>query len=525
MGKKKEQRTILDLGHEAAREFFLRHDSYTNVDLPKYFNFSKLLGKIDKFLQKKKFDFFDKAKKVEKVNHCMLFSKGRHDWRRIEFVHPVLYVGLVRTITEKESWEHICRRFKTFRNNGSVECTSIPVVRPRGSSKKQKGVTILNWWNQTEQHSVELALKYGCLLQTDIANCYDSIYTHSIEWAMHDKDKAKQGIDKGHIGTRIDKAIRNMRHGQTNGIPQGSALMDLIAEMVLGYADTWIDEKMGSKPVKGVKILRYRDDYRIFADNESQCGKVLKIITTVLMDMGMRINSSKTIASHDVIRSSVKADKLAWIEKPQKVLRSSSIKTSWSAQFKEYQAKASMQKWLFLIHGHAKQHPNSGSLLSALTIFHEELKAEKKWVPGVLPMISIATDIAIRNPKTYPHASAIISVLLERLQQDDPDAFTSVCEQIVKRFGEAPHSGHMEVWLHRIMRDYICPNLHERLTRLASLDGDVLSIWDNNWIDSSAKELKNLLEDSKLIATKAAYKKMSRTVGVNEVAAFRNIYS
>jgi hypothetical protein len=34
-----------------------------------------------------------------------------------------------------------------------------------------------------------------------------------------------------------------MRHGQTNGIPQGSVLMDFIAEMVLGYADTLITKK------------------------------------------------------------------------------------------------------------------------------------------------------------------------------------------------------------------------------------------------------------------------------------------
>ena len=40
-----------------------------------------------------------------------------------------------------------------------------------------------------------------------------------------------------YIGNRIDTMIQSMSYGQTNGIPQGSILMDFIAEMVLGYSD------------------------------------------------------------------------------------------------------------------------------------------------------------------------------------------------------------------------------------------------------------------------------------------------
>ncbi|MBK9040666.1 MAG: hypothetical protein IPL83_16150 [Bdellovibrionales bacterium] len=51
-------------------------------------------------------------------------------------------------------------------------------------------------------------------------------------------------------------------------IPQGSALMDFIAEMVWGYADLQIvKRKINKTPVTDYFILHIRDDYRIFVNN------------------------------------------------------------------------------------------------------------------------------------------------------------------------------------------------------------------------------------------------------------------
>jgi hypothetical protein len=53
--------------------------------------------------------------------------------------------------------------------------------------------------------------------------------------ALYGKEEAKDNRHKSSLGNDVDKLIRSMRYGQTNGIPQGSVLMDFIAEMVLGY--------------------------------------------------------------------------------------------------------------------------------------------------------------------------------------------------------------------------------------------------------------------------------------------------
>jgi hypothetical protein len=43
--------------------------------------------------------------------------------------------------------------------------------------------------------------------------------------------------------------------------------MDFIAEIVLGYIDVQLTSRISEIPKTSYKILRYRDDYRVFVDN------------------------------------------------------------------------------------------------------------------------------------------------------------------------------------------------------------------------------------------------------------------
>ena len=46
------RKSILEMSHKEAKDFFLKDKSYCSIDLPKYFLFSKLLGKISKAVDK-----------------------------------------------------------------------------------------------------------------------------------------------------------------------------------------------------------------------------------------------------------------------------------------------------------------------------------------------------------------------------------------------------------------------------------------------------------------------------------------
>ncbi|WP_435767197.1 RNA-directed DNA polymerase, partial [Enterococcus faecium] len=147
---------------------------------------------------------------------------------------------------KEDHWEELKKRFSEFKKDKNINCYSIPVEASKGSKRTDLGETILNWWEYFEQKSLAQNIKYQYCMFTDIADCYPSIYTHSITWAMYGKEKVKNDENKcsGSLGDKIDKKISGMQHNQTNGIPQGSVLMDFVAEIVLGYVDLRLSKEL-----------------------------------------------------------------------------------------------------------------------------------------------------------------------------------------------------------------------------------------------------------------------------------------
>ena len=349
-------RSVLELSASEAREFFLKSESYRKMDLPAYFVFDKLLHFISESIgNREPSNFYNKNRlrslSSDELNHTIFNNKdGGYAWRPLQLINPFLYVSLAHEITREHHWKNIIERFGVLSGNERIQCVSYPVESLTG--QKDRAEQISSWWENLEQRSISLALQYRYLVRTDISDCYGSIYTHSIAWALHGKDKAKkERQENGMIGNVIDKRIQDMRGGQTNGIPQGAVLMDFVAEMVLGYVDLRLseridDEKIDGRKIEDYRILRYRDDYRIFTNNPKEGEAILKLLTEELIDLGLRINSSKTLVTDEVIRESIKPDKLFWVGQKQK--------------------EKNFQKQLLIIHDLAMQFPNSGSLTGAL---------------------------------------------------------------------------------------------------------------------------------------------------------------
>ncbi|MGU9951225.1 MAG: RNA-directed DNA polymerase [Gammaproteobacteria bacterium WSBS_2016_MAG_OTU1] len=288
-----------------------------------------------------------------------------------------------------------------------------------------------------------------------------------------------------------------MNSGQTNGIPEGSVLMDFIAEMILGYADSEISQKLNSENfdvfnIYDYKILRYRDDYRIFVNNPKDGAKIIKIISEVLLDINMKLNASKTIKSEDLITDSVKVDKLSWMINKQ--------------------SDSNPYSYLMLIYNHAKKFPNVGGLISILDKYSEWLEnkmTQELQEHQILSLISIATNIACNNPKTCPSCTTILSILLNKIVEDDTKIKTM--DKIKERFKKLPHSGHMEIWLQRMfyplqkeekLEEYICKLIFkEPICKLTMRDN--VELWDTDWIlDTKLKEniilSKKIIDGSKL---------------------------
>jgi len=257
------------------------------MELPPYFNFQPLLEySLSEAQNIELKDLFSwKPEKTEGLNYVLMYNKdGDIGWRPFELMHPLLYTKCVDVLTTEESWKFVQQRLKSF-SGGVVECCSLPVVDIEDEPKPKKK-QILNWWKLIEQRSLELSLEFSHVSLTDVSNCYPSIYTHAVAWALHGREHAKKHRKLDLVGNQLDRLIRSSREGQTNGIPQASLLSHLVAELVLGYCDTYINKKLDG--TKGIVILRYRDDYRIFANSDADCAAGLKAVSECLNIFGMK---------------------------------------------------------------------------------------------------------------------------------------------------------------------------------------------------------------------------------------------
>lgn len=224
---------LIDLPHQEARAHFLKGSSYFNGDLPRYISFEPMLATVAELLNGKQFKEFKQPKTALKsnpaalanVNYSFITNKdGRFAWRPYELIHPAIYVSLVEVLCAPANWEFVVARFKEF-EAGAVECCSAPVMSVDNNS--DVATQVRSWWQRIEQQSLAASLEFSRVLHTDVTDCYGSLYTHSISWALHGVDTAKaKRTDDSLLGNIVDRHIQASRYGQTNGISQGSVLMD-----------------------------------------------------------------------------------------------------------------------------------------------------------------------------------------------------------------------------------------------------------------------------------------------------------
>ena len=473
---------LLDLGPKEAAKHFLKRSSYYNGDFPSYIDFAKVLRAVKKELGVKTLTSVSSKPpgELSGVNYNFITNKdGRFSWRPHELIHPVIYVALVRDITAPDNWKAVQNRFKYFRND-LIEVCSEPVVS--SGSKSDKAAQIGNWWVRVEQQSLKHAMSYSHLLHTDVVDCYGSLYTHSISWAMHGLDYAKKNKnDFKLLGNQIDRYIQAGRFGQTNGIPQGSVLMDFLAELVLGFVDSMIFEVLGSE--SRVRILRYRDDYRIFSNSDLDAEIALQVVSDKLRLVGMRLGTSKTVISQNVVEGSIKADKLAAID----------------LNDLGRQNAPTTQKRLLRIHSFGRKYRDSGSLKRLLGRFYDEISKAKKAPQDIDVQIAIAVDIAFESPSTFPMVAAILSKFISLKEDSDKkDAWRLVQEKMRR----VPYNGYLEVWLQRVIKpEAVGLDFSSDAPLCRIVNGEEVELWENSWI--SDKKVRNAVKPSAALVGKA----------------------
>ena len=141
--------------------------------------------------------------------------------------------------------------------------------------------------------------KYDAMVQIDVSKCFDSIYTHSLPWAVLGKDQTKFNLEesKGTFGGRFDALMQNLNHKETNGIVIGPEFSRIFAEIILQSVDAELIKQLADESNLTHKvdyeIFRYVDDFFVFYNEESAQLKIFETLQQVLKAKKLSINTAK----------------------------------------------------------------------------------------------------------------------------------------------------------------------------------------------------------------------------------------
>ncbi len=128
------------------------------------------------------------------------------------------------------------------------------------------------------------------VVKADISNCFPSIYTHSLSWALVTKEVSKKNSGQKHLDkwfNQIDFYTRNLKDGETHGILIGSHASNLISEIIL----TAVDKVMYDK---GYRYIRNIDDYSCYIETKEKAEDFLVDLSIELKEYGLMLNHKKT---------------------------------------------------------------------------------------------------------------------------------------------------------------------------------------------------------------------------------------
>ena len=124
-------------------------------------------------------------------------------------------------------------------------------------------------------------------IRLDISSFFDSIYTHSIPWAIYGIEEAKKNKkDKTLWGNQLDDLMEALNYKQTNGILIGNALSRIISEIILCSVDEEIQNMLTE-----LVCRRFVDDYYIYTKDSSQVKEIIAVVRNALAKYQLYFNN------------------------------------------------------------------------------------------------------------------------------------------------------------------------------------------------------------------------------------------
>lgn len=279
-------------------------NGYFYEQLPPCFTTRSFVARAEEILEAVK------RKKYATAPTVISMYKSDGTRRIISIPNPWSFASAVHVFAS--NWA-VCRQFAKSSNSQSKitfivayeDLSGEMVEREYINSERQRDrVGVVSHFLRGLREKVIASLGRPYKLSLDLATFYDSIYTHSLAWAVCGKEEAKRwhslvenGEGKEHPGLKpkyydqadaLDCAVRRMKGNETNGVVTGPFLSRIFSEMLL----CGIDREL--RNCRGLVFKRFVDDYSFYFHSEAEAERGLTRIERVLHEYGLRLNTAKT---------------------------------------------------------------------------------------------------------------------------------------------------------------------------------------------------------------------------------------
>lgn len=294
-------------------------------------NLIRILFGIDKSIQPRQnneFEYFQFNKNnffklLQTIPFKFKISHKDNDYRELTIIHPINQLKLVdfyekykytMLYSTKLSQFSLRKPYKvsslkyfkdnTNRNKKSenqeieiIETSDKEYTSLKTYFSYQKYSNIYQFYESYEYQRAEK--RFDNLLKFDISRCFDSIYTHSLSWALNNKKIVKDNLKDydNSFGGKFDKIMQQMNYNETNGIIIGPEFSRIFAELILQKIDKNVEKelyKKGYKYKEHYDIYRYVDDFFVFYNNEKTKADILALYKVKLQEYNLFFNDSKT---------------------------------------------------------------------------------------------------------------------------------------------------------------------------------------------------------------------------------------
>ncbi len=244
----------------------------------------RTLSVIHPFSQMDIIDFYDKYKELI-IYFC---SKSNFSIRK---PHSIAKMIIYNDKYHKKN---------QTKDDGIIEIDNEETRKIRSFFVNKKYTNIYKFYDSYEFLRAEK--KYDYLFKMDISKCFDSIYTHSIEWAIWGKDNIKKYLshkeEYKNFASDFDKIMQNMNYGETNGIIIGSEFSRIFAEVILQEIDFRVENDLKEQHFyhkKEYQVFRYVDDYFIFYNDENLKEKIVTLFSEKLKEFKLFLGQEKSV--------------------------------------------------------------------------------------------------------------------------------------------------------------------------------------------------------------------------------------